>query len=158
MCVLVCINNTYSHQGACISACPNTTAPFYYIDLTTISCVTTCPDYYFKDNIQGKCVLANGCSQGYYADYSLSTCVLECNSTLYVYKDDTTMQCVDQCPFGTFGDHSNMTIKFCRIDCPSSWYQDNSTWTCVQTCPTYPSYYADTHLGKCLDRCRVEVD
>lgn len=65
------------------------------------------------------------------------------------------MQCVDQCPFGTFGDYSNMTIKKCRIDCPTDWYQDNSTWTCVTRCPTYPSYYADLHLGKCLDRCRI---
>ncbi len=48
-----------------------------------------------------------------------------------------------------------MTIKRCRIDCPVGWYQDNSTWTCVQVCPTYPSYFADTHLRKCVDRCRI---
>ncbi len=100
-------------------------------------------------------MLADGCSDGYYADYSIRQCVLECNNSLYIYKDDTTMQCVDQCPFGTFGDYSNMTIKKCRIDCPTDWYQDNSTWTCVTRCPTYPSYYADLHLGKCLDRCRI---
>jgi hypothetical protein len=53
MCVLVCINNTYAHNGVCVTACPNTTAPFYYIDPTTVSCVTNCPDYYLKDNMQG---------------------------------------------------------------------------------------------------------
>lgn len=68
------------------------------------------------------------------------------------------MQCVDQCPFGTFGDYSSMTTKFCRLDCPAGWFQDNSTWTCVEVCPVYPSYYADSHLGKCIDRCRIEVN
>lgn len=32
LCVMTCINNTYGHNGVCISVCPNATAPFYYID------------------------------------------------------------------------------------------------------------------------------
>lgn len=68
------------------------------------------------------------------------------------------MQCVTQCPFGKYGDYSNSSAKFCRIDCPSGWFMDNSTWTCVTGCPANPSYYADLHYGKCVDKCRAEVD
>ena len=32
------------------------------------------------------------------------------------------------------------------------------TWTCVQTCPTYPSYYADATSQACLSQCRVDLD
>lgn len=74
-CVLQCINNTYSHEGYCIETCPNDTAPFYYIDPTSASCVQDCPDYYFKDDDLGICVLADGCSNGFYADPSIRTCV-----------------------------------------------------------------------------------
>lgn len=154
-CVLACLNNTYSYNGTCVDICPNASTPVYYIDKTTISCVTSCPDYYFRDNMLGECVLADGCTSGYYADYSARLCVLLCNSTLYLYRDDSIMQCVDQCPFNLYGDPSNSSEKICRISCPSGWFQDNSTWTCVQTCPTYPSYYADLHLGKCVDKCRI---
>ena len=41
------------------------------------------------------------------------------------------MQCVDQCPYGTYGDYSNMSAKICTLACPTDWYADNSTWTCV---------------------------
>ena len=51
--VLVCLNNTYSFEGVCVETCLNSTAPFYYIDHTTLSCVVSCPDYYYKDNIKG---------------------------------------------------------------------------------------------------------
>jgi hypothetical protein len=75
LCVLVCLNNTFSFNGTCITQCPNTTAPFFYIDITTKSCVQSCPDYYFKDDFLGQCVQAGGCSLGYYADYSTRSCV-----------------------------------------------------------------------------------
>lgn len=32
------------------------------------------------------------------------------------------MQCVNQCPFGTFGDYSDMNIKKCVLTCPTDWY------------------------------------
>ncbi len=53
MCVLVCLNNTYAFQGVCVDYCLNATAPFYYIDRTTFSCVANCPNYYFKDTVNG---------------------------------------------------------------------------------------------------------
>jgi len=52
-CVLVCLNNTYAYQGNCISTCPNSSVPYFYKDTTTLSCVDSCPDYYFKDDILG---------------------------------------------------------------------------------------------------------
>ena len=76
MCVLVCPNDTYSHQGVCITACPNATQPYYYIDKNTKSCVADCPDYYFKDDTLGECVLNDGCTTNYYADHSVRKCVL----------------------------------------------------------------------------------
>lgn len=97
MCVLVCIGNTYARSGVCVSQCYNAseTPPLYYIDNTTKSCVTVCPDYYFKDDTTGQCVLADACSDNYYADFSVRACVLLCNASLYIYKDDSTMQCVE---------------------------------------------------------------
>ena len=65
------------------------------------------------------------------------------------------MQCVDQCPYGMFGDYSDPDAKVCTLTCPDDWFEDNSTWTCVEECPTHPSYYADLALKKCVDRCRI---
>ena len=99
-----------------------------------------------------------GCSNGYYADYSIRTCVQYCNSSLLTFMDTSTMSCVTQCPYGLYGDYSNSGQKKCAINCPSGWYTDDSTWTCVQVCPTNPSYYADTASGACMAACRAELD
>ncbi len=64
------------------------------------------------------------------------------------------MTCVDQCPLGMFGDYSIPAFKKCVVDCPASWYADNSTWTCVTVCPTNPSYYADLDSQICVSKCR----
>lgn len=54
MCVIVCPNSTYAHEGECIDTCFVTGAsPQYYIDKTTLKCVEDCPDYYFKDDGTG---------------------------------------------------------------------------------------------------------
>ncbi len=103
-------------------------------------------------------MLLKGCSTGYYADYSQRKCVLDCNASLHLYKEDDTMQCVDQCPFGQYGVYKNLSAKYCSIDCPLGWFKDNSTWTCVQVCPSTPSYYADIDSGECIDACREELD
>lgn len=68
------------------------------------------------------------------------------------------MQCVSRCPFGYFGDYSDTADKKCVVGCPSGWFADNSTWTCVEKCPVYPSYYADLSSRTCVSHCRVELD
>lgn len=158
LCVLYCLNNTFSHNGVCITTCPNTTNPYYYIDITTKSCVSNCPDYYFKDNYLGQCVKAGGCSNGFYADQSTRTCVEFCNNSIYTYRDNTTMSCVSQCPFGTYGDHSDPTQKVCILDCPDGWFSDDFNWTCTQVCPTNPSLYADLSTGTCVATCREDLN
>ena len=158
LCVLVCPNNTYSYAGTCVETCPNATAPYYYKDTTTKSCVTTCPDYYFRDNNLGVCVQVGGCSLSYLADYTARTCLINCTSTDTTYRDATTSSCVTQCPFGTFGDATVSNDKKCVVGCPANYYADNSTWTCVSRCPTYPSYYADLSSRICLSNCRVDQD
>ena len=157
-CVLVCPNNTYSYSGSCVTACPNSTAPFFYIDYTTTSCVSDCPDAYFKDDFLGKCVQISSCSNGYYSDSTTRSCLINCTSTDSTYKDTTTMSCVSHCPYGYYGDYSVANDKKCGSTCPGGWFTDNSTWTCVQICPSYPSYYADSASGACLSQCRVELD
>ncbi len=57
-----------------------------------------------------------------------------------------------------FGDYSNPANKICVTDCSTAgWYADNSTWTCVQTCPTFPSYYADLTSKSCVSQCRADL-
>ena len=60
------------------------------------------------------------------------------------------MSCVTQCPFGYFGDYSVSNDKKCVTTCPDGWFSDDSTWTCVETCPTYPSYYSDNTSKTCV--------
>lgn len=67
------------------------------------------------------------------------------------------MQCLTQCPFGQFGVYQDLTAKYCSVDCPDGWFADNSTWTCVQQCPSTPSYYADLDSKTCVDKCREEL-
>ena len=64
------------------------------------------------------------------------------------------MECVTQCPFGQFGVYEDPNSKYCSLTCPDGWLADNSTWTCVQTCPITPSYYADIASKTCVDKCR----
>ena len=141
-----------------MSVCPNSTTPYYYIDKTTKSCVSDCPDYYFRDNFLGECVQVGGCSNGYYADETSRNCLMNCTGSVSTYKDSSSMSCVSQCPFGYFGDYSASYDKKCVTTCPDGWFADDSTWTCVETCPTYPSYYADNASKTCMSACRVELD
>lgn len=68
------------------------------------------------------------------------------------------MSCVTQCPYGTYGDHSDPTQKVCILDCPDGWFSDDSNWTCTQVCPTNPSLYADISTGTCVAKCREDLN
>lgn len=155
LCVLVCPGVYFNNpsDNTCVTACPNVTAATqWFADNTTKYCVQNCPDYYFKSIGLGQCVQT---CEPQYADESIRTCVSTCNSTLNLYRDSTTWRCVSLCPLNTYGDYSNAADKKCVTVCPSGWYSDNSTWTCVQSCPSVPSYYKETHLGQCVAVCRV---
>jgi hypothetical protein len=70
----------------------------------------------------------------------------------------TLSGCVSLCPLNTYGDYSNPNDKVCVINCASGWYSDNSTWTCVQNCPSTPSYYIETSLAQCVATCRSDLN
>lgn len=65
------------------------------------------------------------------------------------------MKCVKECPYGQYGDYSDVQKKLCVLDCPPTYFKDDSIRRCVLLCSTLPATYADTHSKKCVPTCRA---
>ncbi len=149
VCVAICPANTYGviSTRTCVTTCPTN----FYADTKTKICVSICSQNnsltYYEN---GVCVTT--CTNGI-ADPNTMTCILGpgCPTSLY-YPILFAYQgiCVSKCPNNKFGDLEN---KICVDLCSGIYYADNSTNTCVLTCPTNPSYYADSNSNICVFTC-----
>ncbi|KAL4493947.1 hypothetical protein ABPG72_021964 [Tetrahymena utriculariae] len=137
-CVLACNLNQYSQTTPvpvcqnCDSSCATCSGPANtnclscsgsnFLDSTTNSCVTTCPNGTYKNTTNNKC---SPC------DPTCTTCNGPSNSqclscTLPKYYQSSTGQCVDNC---------NLNYKTNCLSCSGSQFLDSATNSCVTTCP-----------------------
>ena len=47
----------------------------------------------------------------------------------------------------------NGTERVCLLQCPLGYFADNSTRSCVTTCPSNPNYFADLASRTCVSLC-----
>lgn len=148
LCVATCPKpNRFALNGYCIDVC---TSPKYG-DVTTATCVPTCPPpYWGVQNYNRKCVLV--CPTGTWARTTDRVCVnttAQCNPN---YANDYTRKCdtAANCPFGTFADNGTW---HCVTYCPNNSYGHPTTRICQTFCD-YP-YFADPGVNLCLTSCKT---
>ena len=143
------IDRPFCTPVGCMYECP---APFYIngswcvvdcgemlVHEATRTCVQSCPEGTFTNNITGR-VCVSTCPSGYYK-YG-SECLSDCGKMLV---HEATETCVQSCPEGTFT--NNITGRVCVSTCPSGYYKyDSECWLdcadrvvynneCLQQCP-----------------------
>jgi hypothetical protein len=98
------------------------------------------------------------CSYGYYAfkhpsDTTIRICVKYCQmvGSVYYYADDPSRSCVTNCPMFVYGTYGDKIDFKCVSYCSRGQFRDNSTGTCVYSCPS-PTF-ADNTTFKCLEIC-----
>lgn len=124
----------------CYAVCPNRTntagyaADYFAVDGLNARCVSVCPynSTFQLFGYQAKCISL--CPSGTWGDPITKLCLPDCDSTsAYPYKDNSSGQriCVQNCSY-------------------ADWFRDNSTWSCVQTCPA--TKYGETNR-ECVSQC-----
>jgi hypothetical protein len=160
----------YSATQSCVSVCPNTT--FYNSD--TDSCESTCPLqtstsqklYGDPTKTEPVCVINTICPSNYYADDMVGLCVAVCTEGQWI----SGKNCVEYCP-PNFYSNPNSLVCVNATGCPTSYYADNvtiscvlqcsgsfadpTTRTCVTQCPVVSNivYYADSYTRMCATTC-----
>lgn len=83
-------------------------------------------------------------------------CVDKCpNTTPPTYTDNVQQICTTLCTLGTFADPNSLTcVSNCSISNGIQYLADNSTRTCVQTCPKIQGTFADPfYTMSCAKSC-----
>ena len=136
-----CPNGTYGDgdNNICTDACPEGT----YIHQK--QCVYYCPNDYFFDNTNQKCVIPDDCPADTYADNRTRSCVDQCIGS---YADLTLKRCIDVCYGSKYGDpfthkceascsnglQINLNNNTCEADCNNGTFQNPANDTCTETC------------------------
>ena len=155
----VCPDGTFASDDVyrCWSDCPTTSLVHsgkkIFRDYTNKKCVQNCPSTEpYADETTRRCY--STCPSPRYASNATEMrCVTVCPHP----KDSSSYEtyghlgaCVDYCPSGFWADPATAT---CIADCnhASYPYNDNSTGIriCVATCP-YPNHFADTSTNDCV--------
>ena len=95
-----CPSLTYASDDSmeCLAVCPIKTYT------NGKYCVYHCPDNYFMDNVNRKCVVPANCPTSptsHYADYQTRACIAVCKGN---FADRTNKKCVNVCSGSTYGD------------------------------------------------------
>lgn len=127
---LVCPSGTFASDASrqCVATCPVGTV---YMNTSTPTCLSRCPDNYYQDPISNNCKVGGTCP----------------SSPVKYFADDTTNKCVKTCPNNTFADITGR----CLIFCSSGYFADSTTWKCVLDCPF--NYYRSNVTKSCLLKC-----
>lgn len=117
-----------------------------YGDTIDFRCVKTCSRNQYRDNATGLCTYQ--CTPGTFANNVTWNCSAWCEQGWFAQSINYT--CVRTCPTGLYG-----YLKICRTQCPNGtyFYNDNTTWLCVDRCPAYPNYFADDNYLACVLVC-----
>lgn len=105
------------------------------MDGTRPNCTTRCPNNYYANPNDRKCVAGGSCPtspQRYFSDDTTNLCVLRC--PVNYFADSFTGRCLVYCSTNYFGDDST-GIGICVSECPINYYRDNTTRRCLRVCP-----------------------
>lgn len=166
------------------TSCSNDT----YADAQKFLCVvnTNCTSGTFADPFTKGCEAA--CSNGYFADSRINTCVYMCSDVYDEYGQQgicryscildrfadpqANRTCVRNCsrsPLALFGIVAARRICVTAANCPTDFYGNNNTLTCVNPCSgSLPfgdpiskmcvsdcpdGYYGDSDTNLCVQKC-----
>lgn len=141
-CVEKCPNNSYAYQKNCIYFCPNG----YYINYANQKCVlpVNCPINYYADNQTTSCLAR--CSNGTFGDATTRTCITMCYGINFA--DPLTGLCSSTCTGGLI---KNSLTFSCTGSCTSGYFYDPSNGICTLSCPS--PYFADPNQAACVSIC-----
>lgn len=117
--------------------------------------MSTCYGTQLKDNSTQRCVSVCPSQPSYWADTVNHKCVYYCPPS-YFASNRTDRLCVQYCStYLTFGD---VNSQICSNVCPENYWADNSTYLCVDKCPSSPDFYADNTTKNCVYNCPKGVN
>jgi hypothetical protein len=180
-CVAKCSSPVYQYSymplgqttgGSCVTFCPLVSSVRYYALLSNNSCVRVCPSGLYGSATNNTCMGICSLANHEYADDTNNLCVTECthNASYFSYANEFTRACVTVCPAskGLVGDqliwkcvarcssltqYADLNAGYCVSLCPSGYFADNSTQTCVSNCSQYTLMYGDTVNRVCVTVC-----
>ena len=178
-CGSTCINGYYPNNSVwqclrCDSSCKECTAgdvnsctncnPPNYLQptLSTLNCLTTCPDGYYPNDTSRDCVLCdNSC---FTCSANGSKNCLSCKINTYLQDITGTSSCLTTCSEGKYPDTITLKCLSCHDSCktcsagdvnsckscnsPNYLQSTLSASACLTTCPD--GYYPDTISRDCL--------
>ena len=102
------------------------------------------------------CVEPRSCPTNRYAENNSRVCVLYCPKTPSMTYADVyvTKRCVVTCPDIYYADSSILEGGQCVINCAGTFrFRENSTKSCVDTCPLAEVTFGDTVGDMCVKTC-----
>ncbi len=157
-------------NGTCVKFCP----PNFFAYLLNNTCVAKCPNGFYGDVTNQTCYQNCTLSNNRFADNAINMCVDTCtkyNNSYDSFADLYSRQCVTQCPIDKFtikdnntrkceprctrlNEYADWTTGYCVTMCPSGWYADPVTLTCVQNCSLYSQRYIYELNRSCVTNCK----
>jgi hypothetical protein len=146
-CVEICpVGYMNDFNRSCVSSCP------YLLDPTTNRCVSMCPfssinnTLLYANLLTYTCVSAQMCPNNTYASDDLLECVATCPNGTFIHQKN----CVKFCPNGFYMNPLAQTCVTAR-NCPTSYFANNQTHSCVLTCTN--GTFGDSLTKTCLTEC-----
>jgi hypothetical protein len=123
-----------------VNPCPSMIEGRYYGDPITKYCRLNCSDpIYFADPVTGECS-------------TICTTQINLGNVLRnLYYDTTNMVCTTVCP--DVKPYVYPPDRTCYLTCPNSYFQNDLTMTCVQTCPSTGPVPLFGYNGACVASC-----
>lgn len=150
------------HIGICEKECPSGQ---FARDADNL-CVSDCGPGLWGDTSTRFCQISPwSCPSGYYANNVSNRCVLPADCQLVgvtqFVADNSTNECVSGCPLTTPRNYADMNKHLCVALCPISYFGENNTLQCLQTCKNpatnvYYESYADSQLRICVTICSAD--
>ena len=131
-----CDNSKYADDFTHTCVAKGTCSVNQFSSDATMTCENECPDGTYADESTMHC--ESGCSGSYFADPGINKCVQVC------YTQDL------------FADVSSGNLCVARCSQSGSTpFRDNSTKTCVSTCPSNPDTFSDVYEESCVYNCSI---
>lgn len=150
-CVLQCPIGLATYADNITNLCTSLCTLGTFADDITKTCVSQCPNtpvmtYAHSNTRQCQQVCQTG-----FGDPISRTCVPTCPSNSW--GDPNSKKCVTFCPDNYYAYNSTQMCLYLSCNVVSSLYADNTTHSCVTTCPASADLFGDPSSGICVLYC-----